>query len=378
MQLVVLRGPMPVGPFVLQPGRQLLGREADCAIQLPSRRVSRHHCAVILDEDTVIVEDLGSHNGIYDSAGERVGLARLVSGDEVVVGDYLLQVQPLPTLGTMETPIINPRPPTDAPAPTASPTIGLDEPLTRLDLPPISPPRPGAKPLLEPAGWGEHLSWWAQAVLLLLLLITAFLFMPFGGSIYQIVAMVQTNTRLELGAGEEVARALATASGPALLARQTPDIELARRPGVRAAFVLDPQGQILASTTGARAALSSDPVWPRAQAVTDFASIALPDGWLLVAAIHPEQRTLGYVWIVFDPVARTNPWPDVALRVSAALIGVLFMALCLVVGIWWLCIRPFSALEEGIARGRQPLRIPLPFPGVNRLLRRLKATSNSR
>lgn len=65
--------------------KTLIGRNIDCGIRIPSSAVSRHHCELALDGETLTVRDLGSSNGTYVN---RVLIKdqELVAGDVVTVG----------------------------------------------------------------------------------------------------------------------------------------------------------------------------------------------------------------------------------------------------------------------------------------------------
>lgn len=68
-------------------GRTLIGRDAECDIQLLDPSVSRKHaCVLEQDDGSVIVRDLKSHNGVL-VRGQRLTEAMLSQGDEVIVGD---------------------------------------------------------------------------------------------------------------------------------------------------------------------------------------------------------------------------------------------------------------------------------------------------
>jgi pSer/pThr/pTyr-binding forkhead associated (FHA) protein len=68
-------------------GRTLIGRDAECDIQLLDTGVSRKHaCVLEQDDGSVIVRDLKSHNGTL-VRGQRLTEAVLSQGDELVVGD---------------------------------------------------------------------------------------------------------------------------------------------------------------------------------------------------------------------------------------------------------------------------------------------------
>lgn len=101
------------------PGRKVIGRGEDCQMRLPTCRefafVSRHHCAVEIDQDSVRACDLGSRNGTFVN-GTRLGPCadatwhaetqkeatecegsngwrNLQNGDELRLGDVYLRVQ---------------------------------------------------------------------------------------------------------------------------------------------------------------------------------------------------------------------------------------------------------------------------------------------
>src|SRR5262249_57404170 len=70
----------------------LLGRHAECDIQLNSRKVSRRHCCIAQVEDYLVVRDLGSTNGIRIN-GVRVLEGRLRGSDELTIGNARYRVR---------------------------------------------------------------------------------------------------------------------------------------------------------------------------------------------------------------------------------------------------------------------------------------------
>jgi hypothetical protein len=62
----------------------VVGRHPACDTRLDSLRVSRHHCCLTLEDDIVVVRDLGSTNGIRIN-GLRVETGRLHPGDELSI-----------------------------------------------------------------------------------------------------------------------------------------------------------------------------------------------------------------------------------------------------------------------------------------------------
>ncbi|HEX4125004.1 MAG TPA: FHA domain-containing protein [Tepidisphaeraceae bacterium] len=71
----------------------VIGRREDCDLRIPLSDVSRKHCRLVRDGDTLRLEDLGSSNGTYRN-GERVQEAILSPGDTLQVGpvQFVLQI----------------------------------------------------------------------------------------------------------------------------------------------------------------------------------------------------------------------------------------------------------------------------------------------
>jgi hypothetical protein len=71
----------------LRPGRLVIGRTADNDLQIDSKFISRHHCQIVTQPDSCVIEDLNSTNGIYVKL-KRVRRHNLNDGDVVVVGQH--------------------------------------------------------------------------------------------------------------------------------------------------------------------------------------------------------------------------------------------------------------------------------------------------
>lgn len=69
----------------------LFGRHEECDVQLNSKKISRRHCVVAQVNETLIIRDLGSTNGVKIN-GERVAEGKLRPGDEVQIGNFKYQV----------------------------------------------------------------------------------------------------------------------------------------------------------------------------------------------------------------------------------------------------------------------------------------------
>lgn len=70
----------------------VVGRREDCDLRIPLGEVSRKHCRLVRDGDTLRVEDLGSSNGTYLN-GQRVQEATLNPGDSVQIGPVIFVLQ---------------------------------------------------------------------------------------------------------------------------------------------------------------------------------------------------------------------------------------------------------------------------------------------
>ncbi|MCK6513692.1 FHA domain-containing protein [Myxococcota bacterium] len=90
MKLTVVRGPGEGLVFALQPGRQVAGREMSCAVRVPSTRVSRRHCAFLVQGRRCVVQDLESSNGVLIN-GHPMPMCELLDGTYVQIGDVLMR-----------------------------------------------------------------------------------------------------------------------------------------------------------------------------------------------------------------------------------------------------------------------------------------------
>src|SRR5215212_5082098 len=70
----------------------VIGRREDCDLRIPLSDVSRKHCRVIVNGETIKAEDLGSSNGTYVN-GERIQQAEVGAGDTLQIGPVVFVVQ---------------------------------------------------------------------------------------------------------------------------------------------------------------------------------------------------------------------------------------------------------------------------------------------
>jgi len=70
----------------------VVGRDVACQIRIPSESVSRRHCEISLDGDSLSIKDLGSSNGTFVNR-RRVTHAELAPGDVIGLGSIVLAVR---------------------------------------------------------------------------------------------------------------------------------------------------------------------------------------------------------------------------------------------------------------------------------------------
>ncbi len=73
----------------LRPGRLVIGRTPENDLQIDSKFISRHHCQILTQGDSCVIEDLNSTNGIYVQS-KRVRRHNLNDGDVVTIGQHEL------------------------------------------------------------------------------------------------------------------------------------------------------------------------------------------------------------------------------------------------------------------------------------------------
>ena len=77
--------------FALGESREVIvGRDETCDVRILSKSVSREHCAIEQDGDSLVLRDLGSSGGTYLN-GSRVDKVKLSDGMEIGVGPAVLK-----------------------------------------------------------------------------------------------------------------------------------------------------------------------------------------------------------------------------------------------------------------------------------------------
>lgn len=100
----------------------LVGRQADCDVSITtSRKISRRHCALAVVNNTVMIRDLGSTNGVTVNGTRIDKEVQLAWGDEVTIGDVRFRFQKDAKPAVPQAPRANA-------LPTGAPTLNASEP----------------------------------------------------------------------------------------------------------------------------------------------------------------------------------------------------------------------------------------------------------
>src|SRR5687768_11349449 len=70
----------------------LIGRSDDCHLRPHSDLISRHHCAILIDNGVVAVRNFNSRNGTFVNGEKVVGQTTLKTGDVLSVGQLIFEV----------------------------------------------------------------------------------------------------------------------------------------------------------------------------------------------------------------------------------------------------------------------------------------------
>lgn len=79
--------------FSLPSNITVIGRRHDCDLCIPLDDVSRRHCQIDLNNETLEVRDLGSRNGTYLNGQQVNGETPVTAGDYLRIGSLTFQLQ---------------------------------------------------------------------------------------------------------------------------------------------------------------------------------------------------------------------------------------------------------------------------------------------
>lgn len=104
MKLRVLEGKNAGQEIPVSGQRFLIGRAEDCHLRPGSELISRHHCAILVEEGYIGVRDFGSKNGTYVNDERVVGERELKAGDHLTIGHLQFEIHVAHRVGAKKQP----------------------------------------------------------------------------------------------------------------------------------------------------------------------------------------------------------------------------------------------------------------------------------
>jgi pSer/pThr/pTyr-binding forkhead associated (FHA) protein len=97
--------------FSLPDSTTVIGRRHDCDLCIPLKSVSRRHCQLNQNKDTINIRDLGSRGGTFLN-GKRIADTTVKAGDYIRIGPLIFGLQ----INGQPEKIVPPKPATPKPA----------------------------------------------------------------------------------------------------------------------------------------------------------------------------------------------------------------------------------------------------------------------
>ncbi|REK09468.1 MAG: FHA domain-containing protein [Planctomycetota bacterium] len=107
MKLKVLEGKNAGKELAVNGKKFLIGRAEDCHLRAGSELISRHHCAILVEEGYIGVRDFGSKNGTFVNDERIVGERELKTGDRLTVGPLRFEVHLAHGIGAKKQPPVH-------------------------------------------------------------------------------------------------------------------------------------------------------------------------------------------------------------------------------------------------------------------------------
>ncbi len=90
-KLRVISGPKRGTSWEISEGENSIGRASDNVVVLPSAKVSKRHCVLVVNGDEIEIQDQNSSNGTFIN-GALTRKKPIQAGDRISVGEYVLQL----------------------------------------------------------------------------------------------------------------------------------------------------------------------------------------------------------------------------------------------------------------------------------------------
>jgi pSer/pThr/pTyr-binding forkhead associated (FHA) protein len=92
VNLVLFKNDGSQAAFPLPDGVTVLGRSHDCELRIPLKVVSRKHCQLSPNKESLKIQDLDSRIGTFLN-GKRINAAPVKAGDNIRIGPLTFSVQ---------------------------------------------------------------------------------------------------------------------------------------------------------------------------------------------------------------------------------------------------------------------------------------------
>lgn len=91
-KLIIFREDGSRRDFPLTRGATTIGRKNDCTIRIPLPEISRRHAEVLMEEESLVLRDLGAANGTFLN-NRKIIEEDLEAGDQIMIGPVIFTVQ---------------------------------------------------------------------------------------------------------------------------------------------------------------------------------------------------------------------------------------------------------------------------------------------
>jgi hypothetical protein len=156
-EVILRHGGKELTNIKLPPGEYVIGRNPDADIYADTPLISRRHALLTINDDRLLLKDLGSVNGTFVADRPATEDIRLAPNQIIRLGDVTLEVRPAPTpvAPVPAAPEKDPAPtaPTPPPPPVPAPALTAKEPPVETSTTPKDPARS-----VEPSGLGRDLA----------------------------------------------------------------------------------------------------------------------------------------------------------------------------------------------------------------------------
>ena len=88
--LIIVAGPAMGERFPLKSQHLIIGRNPEVEVSISDKQISRKHADITVDDAGVLIQDMGSRNGVYCN-NQRITEQRLEDGDLIRVGATTLK-----------------------------------------------------------------------------------------------------------------------------------------------------------------------------------------------------------------------------------------------------------------------------------------------